>query len=46
MKIVPETFLFTEVLLKLRNIAVREGHYPDLLKGAIKLLIEEVMRCQ
>ncbi|UYP45747.1 H(2)/formate:CoB-CoM heterodisulfide,ferredoxin reductase subunit C1 [Candidatus Lokiarchaeum ossiferum] len=36
----PRTIPVTEIILKLRNMAVREGHIPDPLKGVIKNLVQ------
>ncbi len=36
----PRTIPVTEVILKLRNMAVREGHIPEALKGVIKNLVQ------
>ena len=36
----PRDIPVTDVILKLRNIAVREGYLPDALKGVINNLIE------
>jgi heterodisulfide reductase subunit C len=35
----PRTIPVTNIILKVRNIAVREGHLPDPLKGIIKNLV-------